>query len=85
LEIDAMVDISKMCAMAALAREESRGGHTRDDFPVPDHNHWGRINSVIVQGEDGEMELSHITYPPIPDHLRELLDAADLHQDEEEE
>ncbi|HIF04140.1 MAG TPA: FAD-binding protein, partial [Candidatus Poseidoniales archaeon] len=83
LEIDAMVDISKMCAMAALAREESRGGHTRDDFPVPDHSHWGRINSVIVQGEDGEMELSHITYPPIPDHLKDLLDAADLHQEEE--
>ena len=85
LEIGAMIDISKMCTIAALAREESRGAHTRDDFPVPDHGHWGRINSVIVQGEDGEMELSHITYPPIPDHLKELLDAADLHQDEEEE
>jgi succinate dehydrogenase / fumarate reductase flavoprotein subunit len=83
LEIDAMVDISKMCAMAALAREESRGGHTRDDFPEPDHSHWGRINSVIVQGEGGDMELSHITYPPIPDHLKDLLDAADLHQEEE--
>ena len=85
LEIGAMIDISKMCTIAALAREESRGAHTRDDFPVPDHSHWGRINSVIVQGDDGEMELSHTTYPPIPDHLRELLDAADLHQDEEEE
>jgi succinate dehydrogenase / fumarate reductase flavoprotein subunit len=83
LEIGAMIDISKMCTIAALAREESRGAHTRDDFPVPDHSHWGRINSVIVQGDDGEMELSHITYPPIPDHLKDLLDAADLHQEEE--
>ena len=83
LEIGAMIDISKMCALAALAREESRGGHTRDDFPVPDHGHWGRINSVITLDGNGDMELSHITYPPIPDRLRELLDAADLHQEEE--
>jgi len=84
LEIGAMIDVSKMCAMAALAREESRGGHTRLDFPVPDYSHWGKINSVIVKDTDGSMKLSHTRYPPIPDHLRELLDAEDLHDDEEE-
>jgi succinate dehydrogenase / fumarate reductase flavoprotein subunit len=83
LEIGAMIDISQMCALAALAREESRGGHTRDDFPVPDHSHWGKINSVIVQAANGDMELSHITYPPIPDRLKEWLDADDLHEEEE--
>ena len=83
LEIGAMIDISKMCAIAAHAREESRGGHTRLDHPVPDHSHWGKINSVIVQGDDGSMELSHVTYPPIPARLKSLLDAADLHEEEE--
>ena len=44
LEIGAMIDVSRMCALAALMREESRGGHTRDDFPTPDHSRWGNIN-----------------------------------------
>ena len=83
LEIGAMIDISKMCAIAALAREESRGGHTRLDFPTPNHRHWGKINSVIVMNSEGEMELGHVKYPPITDDLKELLDADDLHEEEE--
>ncbi|MEE2747304.1 MAG: fumarate reductase/succinate dehydrogenase flavoprotein subunit, partial [Candidatus Thermoplasmatota archaeon] len=83
LEIGAMIDISKMCTMAALAREESRGGHTRLDFPTPDYSHWGKINSVIVMDDSGEMELSHVKYPPIPDELKVLLDADDLHEEGE--
>ncbi len=83
LEIGAMIDISKMCALAALAREESRGGHTRLDFPTPDYSHWGKINSVITMNESGGMELNHVKYPPIPDHLKNLLDADDLHEEEE--
>nr|MBC8517672.1 fumarate reductase/succinate dehydrogenase flavoprotein subunit [Euryarchaeota archaeon] len=83
LEIDAMVDISRMCTMAALAREESRGGHTRADFPTPDYSHWGKINSVIMLGEKDEMVLEHRTYPPMRDDLKDLLDASDLHEEEE--
>ena len=83
LEINAMVDISRMCAMAALAREESRGGHTREDFPTPDHRNWGKINSVIMMGKKGEMVLEHRTYPSIRDDLKDLLDASDLHEEEE--
>jgi succinate dehydrogenase / fumarate reductase flavoprotein subunit len=83
LEIGAMIDISKMCTLAALAREESRGGHTRLDFPSPDYSHWGKINSVITMAPSGDMELDHVKYPPIPDRLKELLDADDLHEEEE--
>jgi len=83
LEINAMIDISRMCAMAALAREESRGGHTREDFPTPDHSHWGKINSVIMMDGKGEMVLEHRTYPSMRDDLKDLLDASDLHEEEE--
>ena len=78
LEIGAMIDVSRMCALAALRREESRGGHTRDDFPTPDHSRWGKINSVIVQGEDGDMVIDYVSYPPIPEDLKSLLDEDDL-------
>ena len=69
LEIKAMIDVSRMCTLAALKREESRGGHTRDDFPSPDHNRWGKVNSVISMNEKGEMEIpvsyTHLTLPTI--------------------
>lgn len=83
LEIGAMIDVSRMCAIAALRREESRGGHTRDDFPTPDHKHWGKINSVIIKNDDGSMLIDYVTYPPIPNDLKSLLDADDLHEEEE--
>ena len=78
LELEAMIDVSKMCALAALEREESRGGHTRDDYPAPDHEKWGNLNSVITMNEQSEMQIEHRSYPPIPEDLRELLDADDL-------
>ena len=78
LELEAMIDVSKMCALAALEREESRGGHTREDYPVPDHEKWGSLNSVISMNEQGEMQIEHRSYPPIPEDLIDLLDAEDL-------
>ena len=82
LEIGAMIDVSRMCTLAALKREESRGGHTREDFPIPDHSHWGKVNSVISMTDEGEMDISFVTYPPIPSELRKLLDSDDLHEEE---
>ena len=82
LEIGAMIDVSKMCAIAALRREESRGAHTRDDFPETDHKHWGKINSVILMGEDGSMNIDFVSYPKIPKELRSLLDSEDLQEEE---
>ena len=80
LEIDAMIDVSRMCALAALYREESRGGHTRDDFPEPDYKYWGKINTVITKKE--EMTIEHRRYPPIDEELKKLLDIEDLHEEE---
>ena len=82
LEIDAMVDISRMCALAALAREESRGAHTRDDFPNPDRSVWGKVNSVVWKDEASEMRIRHESIPSMPEGLRDLLDASDLSEEE---
>ena len=80
LEIDAMIDVSRMCTLAALHREESRGGHTRDDFPIPDYKYWGKINSVITKKE--KMTIEYRRYPPIDEELKKLLDIEDLHEEE---
>ena len=81
LEIDAMIDVSRMCTLAALRREESRGGHTRDDFPTPDYKYWGKVNSVITKKD--VMTIEYRKYPPIDDELKKLLDTEDLHEEEE--
>ena len=82
LELSAMIDVSRMCTLAALHREESRGGHTRDDFPTPDYKYWGKINSVIAKKDDGSMFIEHRRYPVIDPDLRVLLDVEDLHEEE---
>ncbi len=36
LETENMLELAEVLLIAALAREESRGGHSRTDFPVRD-------------------------------------------------
>ena len=50
LDLNAMLTVSEACAKAALMRKESRGGHTRDDYPKADPD-FGKINHVVrLQG-----------------------------------
>ncbi len=56
LDLDNMLSISEMIALAALERKESRGGHFRDDYPEKDAE-WGKYNLKIVQAvADGTSE-----------------------------
>ncbi|MBA3264858.1 MAG: fumarate reductase/succinate dehydrogenase flavoprotein subunit, partial [Nocardioidaceae bacterium] len=49
LDLVNMLTVSECIAKAALERQESRGGHTRDDFPATD-DFWGERNLVLKQG-----------------------------------
>ncbi len=47
IDLSNMLIVSESIAKAALAREESRGGHTRDDFPQTDYEVWGKKNLIV--------------------------------------
>jgi len=74
LDLANMLVVSECIAKAALEREESRGGHTRDDFPGPD-DRWGALNLVLTlpPGSD-EVDLRHQPLPAMPEDLKELFD-----------
>jgi succinate dehydrogenase / fumarate reductase flavoprotein subunit len=74
LDLRNMLIVSECIARAALEREESRGGHTRDDFPDPDPE-WGALNLALTW-RDEHVHLARQPLPQMPDELRVLFDEA---------
>ncbi|MGH7856797.1 MAG: FAD-binding protein, partial [Candidatus Binatia bacterium] len=72
LDLEAMLDVSECCARAALERRESRGGHTRDDYPATDPE-FGKVN-VICRSAADEVVISREALAVMPDDLRDLID-----------
>jgi succinate dehydrogenase / fumarate reductase flavoprotein subunit len=76
LDLRNMLAVSECTAKAALEREESRGGHTREDFPKMDAE-WRRVNLVCsLDGED--VRLARKPLPEMPRELIRLFDRAEL-------
>jgi succinate dehydrogenase / fumarate reductase, flavoprotein subunit len=71
LDLKSMLTVSEAVALSALAREESRGAHSRIDFQKLDPA-WGAKNSIIQR--DGEaMRLRQENVPQMPGELRSPL------------
>jgi succinate dehydrogenase / fumarate reductase flavoprotein subunit len=76
LDLRNMLLVSECTARAALEREESRGGHTREDFPAMDPK-WRQVNLVCSLHGD-EVQLVHKPLPTMRRELLELFDRAEL-------
>jgi succinate dehydrogenase / fumarate reductase flavoprotein subunit len=72
-ELRNLLIVSEAVARSARARQESRGAHSRIDYPAPDDARWGKLNSVIARDANGEMAARTTPLPAMPDELRELL------------
>ena len=71
LELKSMLTVSEAVARSALVREESRGAHSRIDFPNLDPA-WGSKNN-IVRREGETMRLLQDSRTELPDELKQIL------------
>ena len=73
LDLPHMLLVSECIARAALERQESRGGHTRDDFPGPDPE-WGKTNLICSPDHDGGVQVRRQPLPQMPAELAEIFE-----------
>jgi len=75
-DLDNMLLVAESTAKSAIVREESRGGHTRDDFPKMDPK-WRTLNN-IASFNGKEVVVKQQSLPVMPKELFELFDASEL-------
>src|SRR5579863_1156349 len=73
LDLDNMLVISEMIAMAAIERKESRGGHFRDDYPDKSAD-WAKYNLRISKGADGQPKLERVPVVPLTDEMKQVIE-----------
>ena len=57
-ELGNLLDLAELTTVSAIARTESRGGHSREDFPDRDDKNWLRHTLAFVDGQ-GRIELKY--------------------------
>jgi succinate dehydrogenase / fumarate reductase, flavoprotein subunit len=73
LDLENMLSISEMIAIAALERKESRGGHFRDDYP--DKNaEWAKYNLKIAKGPAGQPTIERVPVVPLTDEMKNIIE-----------
>ena len=67
LELEGMLHLAEVIVEGALARKESRGSHSRGDFPERDDNNWLRHTLAFRTSDGPSLEHKDVTitsYPP---------------------
>jgi succinate dehydrogenase / fumarate reductase flavoprotein subunit len=73
LDLEAMLAVSECCARAALQRRESRGGHTRDDYPEPS-SEFAKLNIACSLSSDGTIDIRQEPLLELPDEMRKIIE-----------
>ena len=72
LDLPSMLTVAECVTLSALERQESRGAHTRDDYPKPDPE-FGKVK-VVLRRRDGEVEVAREPLAEMPDDLKQLFE-----------
>jgi succinate dehydrogenase / fumarate reductase flavoprotein subunit len=76
LDLRNIMLIAESVAQAALERQESRGGHTRDDYPGMNPE-WRKVNLALTIDGD-KVVLTKQPMPPMREDLLALFDRSEL-------
>jgi len=78
LDLRNMLAVAECIARAALIREESRGGHTRDDYPAMSAT-WRQVNLICSLSETGDsIDVVQQPMPPMRPDLLALFTKDEL-------
>ena len=56
-ELGNMLEIAEVVAASALNRKESRGGHSREDYPERDDQNW--LKHTLIAKKNGKLEIGY--------------------------
>jgi succinate dehydrogenase / fumarate reductase flavoprotein subunit len=73
LDLRNLLTVAEAVTRSALERRESRGGHFREDCPEKVEE-FSTVNVGARQGSGGAMEIARVPIPPIPDHLKAVIE-----------
>jgi succinate dehydrogenase / fumarate reductase flavoprotein subunit len=71
IDLHSLLIVSEATARAALERTESRGGHTRSDFPGSDDKQAREL--IVIKKEGDRMVVRREAQPPLPGELAKLI------------
>jgi len=71
-DLKSMLTVSEAVALSALERKESRGAHSRIDYPNYDDS-WGKQNNIVARDGD-KMKLFQRTVPEMSTELKQILE-----------
>jgi succinate dehydrogenase / fumarate reductase flavoprotein subunit len=74
LDLESLLAVGTATTLGAIERKESRGGHTRDDYPGPD-DHFGSVN-MTTSIRDGHVTVREEPLPQMPEELKALFEEA---------
>lgn len=77
LDLRNMLLVSECVAKAAILRTESRGGHTRDDYPAMDPE-WRHVLLVCTLADDGTIDIDRKEQIPVRSDLLDLFESDEL-------
>ncbi len=77
LDLRNMLVVADCVAQAALERQESRGGHAREDYPAMSPE-WRKVNLICSADADSRVELHRQPMEPMRTDLLELFDISEL-------
>jgi succinate dehydrogenase / fumarate reductase flavoprotein subunit len=63
LELENLIDVALATVAGALARQESRGAHSRVDYPQRDDEHW--LKHTLFYKQDNRLEYKPVRTKPL--------------------